>query len=509
MLAITLVIAGGLMLATPAKAFYFEVPQALHNLMQLLVAPTRAEDLTPALPPVAEPPKQPISDGQTQPTCRVDGVEQPGSCDQWNQRTNVQPDQPQQGQMNEKPEQNQPNQQGPNTEDMLKNLKRGTTDVSRQLAKFESVLAKFAKKGVVIPEATKTKVTELKSLIQEYQSVTTMEAMQELDMNDLYDKMRDLEEERQNLEQMSNIMREMGRIESSVKMFEKQVAKLAKKNIPVPAEVADNLAIVKSLIAEIKSGKMDNAQDIFDAIQQLDQTRGQMEMLAQWPQTVKQMDQQIKNLEKELKRDKTIVARLSKKGMDLSSVYAEFEAAINRLKETREAAKAKLSEDASEAFDMVQNDFFGQMDDVWENSRIINTLSNVGQFQINSTREMNQAQQQIKFLKRQKIETNELEDLLAQAKAKLVEIKELFKAKPIDSDSIIEALSGLEGLRQDFGDKVAELTGAGENMPWENAPQQFKQIQVSPNLDKLIPRQAPTPEPTATTTPVPTTEVTQ
>ena len=81
----------------------------------------------------------------------------------------------------------------------------------------------------------------------------------------------------------------------------------------VPAGITANVEKVKAIIVDIKSGKTENAEDIFDAMQELDQDRGQLEMLARWPQTVKEMDRELKNLAREMKRAKTIVDRLSKK----------------------------------------------------------------------------------------------------------------------------------------------------------------------------------------------------
>lgn len=493
-----LLIVSCLIFVAPAKAFYFEVPKVLKDLWPLSVKAQEAKEsvlTTPdqtMMPVQPETPSQSIINNPPADTCRVNGVDQPGSCADWNQKIEMQPAQPQSGQMNEPGQINEPremNKPGPNQEQMLKDMKRGANDIDRQLKKFKSMIVKFEKKGIIISDDIKIKMDELNALIQKFQSATSVEEIADLDMNDLQGKMQDLEQERQNLEQMDNIMREMKRIESSVKMFEKQVQKLAKQKVAAPAEVADNLAKIKSLIADIKVGKMDNAQDIFDLIQQLDQNRGEMEMLARWPQTVKEMNQQVKNLEKELKRDKTIVDRLKKKGVDLSSIYSQFEEAIGKLKETREEAKTQISDDVSGTFEKVQNDFFGQLDDVWENSKIIAAMSNFARFRSDSNRELNKAQQQINALKKKKIDTSELEDLLAQVKGKVAEIKELIGAKPLDPDAIIDVLSDLQNLNQDFGDKTVELTGMESVMPWEKGPQQFQSIQVTPNLDKLIPRQ--------------------
>jgi len=522
----------GLVLAVPpAKSFYFELPQIFKAAIQTLRAnqalaqdgvetqpiispiPTPADGSQQLLqPPQLQP--QPFPSDSTQPapnnnpqpsTCLVNGVEQQGGCDQWNQPNGTQ-DGGEMGRPTDKPknfkqregqqeqgqregQQGPENMRGPDNARILKDIKRGAQQVARQLKQFEAVVARFEKKGVVISSDIKTKIEELKTIIEKFLSATADEAM-DLDMSELGQKMGDLEEERRNLEQMDNIIREMRRIERNVKIFEKQVQKLAKQNVAVPAAVSESLEKVKAAITDIKAGKMENAENIFDLMRDLDENRGQLEMLARWPQTVKEMDNQVKNLERKLKRSKLIVDRLNKKGIDLSAVYSQFESAVAKIKETRDAAKAKIQESAEDAFDMVQNDFFGQMDDVMENQRTIMIMSNFGRFQSDFARETNKAAQQIKTLKRQKIDTIELEDLLAQAKTKGAEVKGLFNVKPLDVDAVIEALGEVENLKQEFDNKMAELTGAEDQMPWEKGPQQFKRMEVSPNLDKWIPRQS-------------------
>ena len=69
-------------------------------------------------------------------------------------------------------------------------------------------------------------------------------------------------------------------------------------------------------------------------------------------------------------------------------------------------------------------------------------------------------------------------------------MKDLFKTNPLDVDAVIEALGEIENMKQEFDDKMGEITGTEDQMPWEKGPQQFKQMEVSPNLDKWIPRQS-------------------
>ena len=466
---------GGLVLAaSAAQAFYFELLGIFKNAIQSLSASrvqmqAQAQDSVQIQQPVV-----PIL---------MDGAQQ--------QMPQVSPNPMQPPQASSdlaQPLQNNNFQQGSDNERALKDVKRGAQQIAGQLKQFEALVARFEKKGVAISSDIKTKIEELKTITNKFLSATADE-MKDLNMDEMGQSMRDLENERQNLERMDNIMREMRRIESSINTFEKQVQKLIKQNMSVPATVSENLGKVKTAIADIKAGKMENAEDIFDLMRDLDESRGQMEMLARWPQTVKEMDRQVKNLERELKRSKSTVDRLNKNGIDLSSVYSQFESSVAKIKEIRNAAKAKIQENAEDAFDMAQNDFFGQMDDVMENQRTIMVMGNLGRFQSDFTRETNKDAQRIKTLKRQKIDTMELEDLLTQAKTKGAEVKDLLKANPLDVDAVIEALGEVENIGQEFDNKVGELTGEEDQMPWEKGPQQFKRMEVSPNLDKWIPRQ--------------------
>ncbi len=521
------VLAASFAFALPAKAFYLEMPKIFHeavNLFQSAKAEDTGEVLAPQTPspvPVIESQpqsQQPIpyegSTGDTSgdtrnppETCFVNGVEQPGTCIEWNQKnkdTGMQGEpgggQGFQGDDNGQKRQDEQNKRDEqNNQRMLKDMQRGVRDIERQLKQFELMIDKFAKKGIVVSDDTKTKISDLRALVEKYKAITTVEEAAEMDMQEMWDKMRELEAERQHLQRMENVMREMRRIESGVKMFDKQVQKLIKQKLAVSEEITSNLEQVKALIADIKNGKMDDAESIFELMQSLDEHRQELEMLARWPQTVKQMNQELKNLTRELKKVKLIVDRLVKKGIDLTSIYSNFELGVNQLKDVIGAAGVKVTESAEEAFDMVQSDFFGQLEDVWENHKIIMTMSNMGRFNSDFKRGIANDSWQIKVLKKKKIDTIELEDMLEQAKAKGAEALELFKAKPLDPDAIIDILEEMQNLKQDFEQKKAELTGIEEVMPWETGIQQFKKIDISPNLDNWIPKKAPPQQPTQTT----------
>lgn len=513
----SLCLIGMFIVVIPAKAFYFEMPKSFQSAVESIKASiptfavsTKAQEVLPntgeALQPITvqpilvNPEPQPENKAPQSPTCMVNGVNQPGSCEQWNQKPpemqsgdkmNFQPQDQQMPQQNNGNEQEREKMNAENNARMMKDIQRGAKDIQKQLKQFELMIVKVEKKGVVVSAETKAKVEELKGIVAKSLNVKAEELV-DFDMNEMWEKMRDLEEERRSLEQMDNILREMKRIESNIKMFEKQIQKLVKQKIAVPPTVTESMDKVKSAIADIKAGKMENAEGIFELVQNLDENRNEMEMLARWPQTIKEVDRQVRNLDTQLKQAKTTTVRLTKKGIDVTTILAQFEAGVIKMKQVRDEAKLKIQESAEDAFEMIQNDFFGQMEDIMENHKTIMTMANFGQFQTDFNREINNATQKIKSLKKQKIDVTGLEDLLAQAKEKGAEVKALFKVKPLDVDVVIDALSEVENLGQEFDAMVSELTGVEMNMPWEKGPQQFQQIQVSPNLDKWIPRQTQT-----------------
>jgi len=438
--------------------------------------------------------------GSSTQTCNINGVEVPGRCEDLEKNGQQGPGQ--QGQSEEEMEKRQKEQEQRQKQDM----KRGAQQMQMGLRNFESMIKQFTKQGGVIPQEIQDKMAKLKSIVEAVKSAQTVEEIQELGFDEMHEKMQDMEEFRQDFMEkelrMRDIKRNLRNTEQSLKMFERQLTQLEKQKTAIPSEVKETLNKVKTILGAVKAAKsweeMEAAgiEDLQDLMQTLDENRQSLEMLARWPQTLKQMDRELKRLTSELKRAKLIVDRLLKKEIDLSSVYAEFETAVNKLKSVKDGAVAKMQAgEGEEAFDLVQNDFFGQMEDVWQSHKIIMTMSNLGRFASDFKRGIADGQRMLKQLKRQKIDTTELEALLDQVKTKGEEILALLKTPPIDEEAIMAGLQEMENLRQEFENTVAELTGKEEAMPWELGPQIFKTNPELPsNVQKFFPKKVEQPK---------------
>jgi len=387
-----------------------------------------------------------------------------------------------------------------NEERQLKDMKRNMRGVENGLKDFERMAIKLEKSGTGVPVEVKEKLAKAKSILEAIKAAQTMEELQNAGFDEFQEIFQELNETRQELfekaQRLQDIKRNLKGMEQGVKMFEKQLANFAKRKITVPQEITDDVAKLKDIIGKIKTAKTWDEiesvglEDMQDLMQRLDENRQQLEILARWPKTLKEVNKQITNLEKALKKSKTLTDRLLKKEIDVTSVYTEFETTVNKLKSVRDEAVNKMNTNEAEtAFDLLENDFFGQMEDVWESQRVISTMANLGGFASNFKQQIRSAENQIKALNRKKINTAELTELLNQAKAQGNEILALMKVRPIDEEAIMSGLQELENLRQEFGNKMDELTGrGGEIMPWEQGPQQFKKIELPSNFNQYLPK---------------------
>lgn len=417
-----------------------------------------------------------------------------------------------QGQMGPGQQGQNQGQMGPNKQDQqrqLQDMKRNMKPMENNLKQFEKQLQANEKKGQKLTPEMQQKLTGVKSKLETIKNSTSAEELQDFDMGQLNNDMQELEQSRREAEEgqrrVQDLQRNMKGAEQGLTQFEKQVNALAKKKIAIPAELTASIQKIKAIFAVVKKAKtweeMEAAgvEDLQDLMMGLDEFRQQLDMLMRWPQTQKQLDQEIKNLDREYKKSQTMVKNLAKKGIDLAAELTAFKEAIDKIKAVRAEAAAKIksgaSEDIQAAFDLLESDFFGQMDDVWQYQRIIMTMSNLGQFQSQFKQRIRQAQAMITQLKRQKIDTAELAVALNELNVKGNEILAMLKAKPIDQDAVMDALQELEGLGSQFEDLVVQTRGEGEAMPWEQGPSQFKSpMEGFSAVQKMLPQKQEQPQ---------------
>ncbi len=473
--------------AAPAKAFWLGVPESLKALWQSVQAQEGGGQIAPTPPPApatgfAPSPTPPPPSGEM-------FGQQPGG------QTTPPPPGGTPGMVPGTEKGSGEFSQPPNN--MTRDFQREGYKMERDINQFDRLIKDGEKSGLPTTPETRQRVERVRGNIDQMKRAESPEDMRNINLDQVGGDMANLEQERMDKERQQREQRDLQRgvkdMGRGVQMFESQVSRLIKRGTTVPPAITENLSKIKTIIAAVKSAKnFEEAQeagldDIQDLMQDLNESRMQLEMLSRWPQTQKDMDRQLSQLKRELKKAKSTVDRLAKKGIDLLSVYAKFEEAINKLQAVRDEAVAKIkSGEAEDAMEMVQDDFFGQMEDVWEGKRIIDTMSNLGRFTSEFKRGIATAEQEIRRLARRKIPTDDLKEILAESKAKGQAILDMLKSGDIDEEEVMSNLQELEDLRQQFEEKARDLTGEEETMPWEQGPRQFSEIKMAPTVQKFI-----------------------
>ena len=382
-------------------------------------------------------------------------------------------------------------------EKQFKGMKQGILGMERPLKQFESTFASMEKKGLKISPELKEKLTTVRQNIDIVKKAQSVDEVQNIDPESIPEVLQALGDSIQSYQKMLGLKKMLASMDRGVVSFEKQLAKLEKQGLTIPTDVKDDLSKLKIGLDAIRNAtspeELDAAdpETLGDLMDKVNESRPRLEMLAKWPRILKQADQQIARFRKELAKTKSLVDRLKVKDIDVSANYATFEEAVMKIKAARDEADVLMQQGQSEeAFNKMEDEFFNLLDNVGEHQRVIQTMSNLSRFNVEFKRGMADAQKQIKNLQRRKIDVAELRDIYNQALAKGNEIVALIKVKPIDEEAILAAMDDMENLKQQFQDRLDELTG--KPMPWEDkTPSQFQSIQMPKDFNNSIPQNKP------------------
>ena len=261
-----------------------------------------------------------------------------------------------------------------------------------------------------------------------------------------------------------------------IKRIKTQVNRYA-KTITLPEELTAAIAKVDELTAAIDSAATaDDLQgisdDLQDSLQTIQEWMNKLPRLAQMPKMLKQADKEMTKVNKLYSTDERKI-KSAKMTEELSSILTDFRTIIDQQATLLNEVKAEMKTDLDSAFDKLTEDFFGNIDNMYENDRTIQMALNVkrGITQMNS--QIKQSEKLIKSLKKKKIDTAELEQILADGKTQFQNIKSLAAVKPLDADALVEALDEFMATKQSFDDKVQELTGENDYLPQMPNVQQY------------------------------------
>lgn len=378
----------------------------------------------------------------------------------------------------------------------LKGMQSGLRGMQSGYAKLAAQVAKIEKTGFPVPSDIKNKMAEIVKIIDTIKNAKVAEDVENVDMDRFSDLMDELgtavADLRQQAEMMKGLKLAAKNMKIGIRMFDAQIAKLTKQNVAVPADIGEILGQVKAIIAAIEGNKswdelqalgIENIDELFD---KLDDGRERIVVLGRWPKTLQQVDRQLASMDKTVVRLKAVAEKLLGSGIDVSGYQAEYAAGVAALRAVRNDADAKVRAGAGmEAFELLEEGYFGKLESVIESQRIVETMANMGRFVSEYGKTKLVIQKQIAALAKKQVPTAEVDALFAQFKAKGDAIVAMLKVKPVDPDAVLAAVEEFEGLRVTLVEKANDLAG-GAAMPWDTGTVPVKELKIPKAMDDFL-----------------------
>lgn len=242
------------------------------------------------------------------------------------------------------------------------------------------------------------------------------------------------------------------------KMLPKIKASINKCGVNLPEELTNALDQTDNLIGKINSAKnaeeldevMNDIQDVGSVMQEWGPRMGDLTRLCQM---LKQADRDSKRLDRDVKRIEAQVK--ANKKVDLSELAAEYKTAVAALKEALAKAKELAKTDPDEALNKLEEDFYGNMDNLGNLQMQIDAVVNINKGLRSIGSEINGFTSKIKALAKKKVDITEMQEMLNNLKTQVAEIKSLIKTK-FDAEDLVAKVEEAFDSRQELQDALQE-----------------------------------------------------
>ncbi len=251
-------------------------------------------------------------------------------------------------------------------------------------------------------------------------------------------------------------------------MVKRMEPKLVKMGVAVPPELKAALAKAPEIIEKIKKAQtadeleelIEEIQDVGDAMQEWGPRFGDLMRLGEM---LKRAGNDVKQLDRALKR----ITPYAKKNPAVADAVAEAAEIANAIKTALTEAKELAKTDPESALEKIEDDFWGRMEEFWNNIALIDMVQNLSKGLNQGKTEIRRAEQRIKTLERKKADSAVIAELkvsLDDIKGQMKEVEAVSKVKPVDLDELRAAAEELWGMVQEFENRMAEI-GEGYYQP--------------------------------------------
>lgn len=304
------------------------------------------------------------------------------------------------------------------------------------------------------------------------------------DQQERFEQERKRAEERM-LQQMKQGMKQMTQM---IIQLERRIAGLVRRKVKIPAEVTSAMTELKTLVAKAQnitdpSEMGEIGPQIGELVQTINEQFGDLERLAEFPRVIAQANKMIRQFESQLKR---LEAKVNARKLDVGDALTGAKALLEEVKKASDDAKAQAAQgNAEEAFELLQSGIFERGEELQEKMFGLEIVVNAPA-QINrANRELRRLESRVRQFERQKKDVAEAKALLTEAKTLFNAIQELVKQRPLPAEELMAQVEEFEGMLDDIRDLLGE----------DNAPQ-FKPYELGlPAGLPVAPRAAETAEP--------------
>lgn len=288
---------------------------------------------------------------------------------------------------------------------------------------------------------------------------------------------------------LKDMKRGLGQFTRSAQMMKKNVVKtkaaINKCGVGMPEELDNALNSIDGLVKKINDAQtaddldevIGDIQDVGSVMQEWGPRMGDLHRLCQM---LKQADRDLKQLDRSLSRYQ---AKNNGK-IDISGILADYKNDMENMRQALSQARELAKTDSESALSKIEDDFYGSMDNLRNAEQAINMALNIGQGIRQASAEIKNIDRNIKSLKRKKIDTTELEQLAADFKTQVEDIKNLVKTK-FEVDELIDKVEAAFGTREQIYDSMQEY-GMGSMTP---QIKENKSLNMQVNLPDAFKRQ--------------------
>ena len=256
-----------------------------------------------------------------------------------------------------------------------------------------------------------------------------------------------------------------------LKQIQSMMSKLQKKGITVPANAQALVSELTEALEKIKAATelTEDVEAAMEVIQEKGQDLGdvgqQLGMLERMSQIEKQIGKEFVRIDKMWAK-----AKKAKTASQYPEVVAKIEGEIGGLKQKWESARqGLLSGEGDEDMKDVVDEIFEEVGDVHRSIEMLRQLGSVSKMLKSADKEIVAAEKQIARQRKAGKDVTRLDELLAEAKSKMGEIKTLVRQSGFDPEDLFSLMQELQQIGDEAHDELDRITGKADTKQLQGA----------------------------------------